>query len=136
GARAGLPEGNRQRDFLRQFPPPHRRAKAKRSAVIPVMTESNTIQQVVQSVRLAGVDEIIVVANGSDQQTIQRARETGATVLTFPERLGHNVGRAIGAAYSTGDTCLFVDSDMVIPASQLRPFIDAIESGIDVALND
>lgn len=38
--------------------------------------------------------------------------------------------------YATADICLFVDSDFVIPATNLILFLRAIEDGSDVALND
>jgi len=136
GERGGLMDGNRQRELLYRYVPPIYRKKAKRSAIIPVSEEKNTISQVIRSVRAAGVDEIIVVPNGADRETIQRAYQEGAIVIPFPQRLGHNIGRAIGAAHSTGDICLFVDGDFVIPPSDLIPFITAVENGIDIVLND
>lgn len=136
GPRGGLPEGARNRGFLQHYIPITKSMKAGRSAVIPVSKESETIVEVIRSVRAAGVDEIIVVANGSDDRTIERAMETGAQVLVFREALGHNVGRAIGAACCTGDTLLFVDGDFIVPPKDLIPFIRAVENGVDVALND
>lgn len=138
GPRGGLFDGGRNRHLLEHYVLPKKQLarKAKRSAVIPVMEERETIADVIASVRLAGVDEIIVVANGADSLTIQRAISAGAFVLPFSSPLGHNVGRAIGAAHSTGEVCLFVDGDFVLPADQLVPFIEAVENGVDVALND
>ncbi|MGO0059403.1 glycosyltransferase [Brevibacillus fluminis] len=138
GPRGGYADKTRNRLFLQHYQPPNKtqRQKAKRSAVIPVMEEKETIAGVIESLQLAGIDEIIVVANGADGETIQRAIHAGAIVLPFASPLGHNVGRAIGAAYSTGDICLFVDGDFVLPPKELVPFIEAVENGVDVALND
>ena len=137
GLRAGLTDGARLREFLRDYAPIARQRKAKRSAVIPVGEERGTIQDVVREARRAGIDEIVVVANGADEETVKRAQQVGANVLVFRRRLGHNVGRAIGAAFSTGETLLFIDGDFVIPAEDLQPYIRAVESGeVDVALND
>lgn len=137
GPRGGLTDGKRQRHVLQSYtvPKPSQR-RARRSAIIPVGEEQATIREVIVQARLAGADEIIVVANGADPLTIQRAREAGAQVLVFAQRLGHNVGRAIGAAHSTGDALLFIDGDIVIPAQQLTPFFEAVEHDLDVALND
>ena len=63
----------------------------------------------------AGVDEIIVVANGADVETVKQAKLENI-VVEFTKALGHNVARAIGAMHATADICLFVDSDLVIPA--------------------
>ncbi|TLS51972.1 glycosyltransferase [Paenibacillus antri] len=136
GPRAGLTDGARNRDFLRAYEAPDRPRKAKRSAIIPVGEERSTIQEVVREARRAGVDEIIVVANGADDETVDKAMRVGANVLAFRQRLGHNVGRAVGAAFSTGDVLLFIDGDFVVPANDLQAYIRAAEAGTDVALND
>jgi glycosyltransferase involved in cell wall biosynthesis len=136
GPRGGFAEGTRNRGIIRNYVPPKTAGKAKRSAIIPVKEESGTIRQVIRSVRAAQVDEIIVVANGADETTVRIAMETGARVMVFNQPLGHNVGRAIGAACSTGDVCLFVDGDFVVPPEDLRPYIEAVENGAEVALND
>jgi len=136
GPRAGLTDGARKREFLQSYSVPDRPRKAKRSAIIPVGEERDTIQAVVREARRAGVDEIVVVANGADDETVARAMLVGANVLVFRERLGHNVGRAVGAAFSTGDVLLFIDGDFVVPSEDLRKYIERVESGLDVALND
>ncbi|WP_276358303.1 glycosyltransferase family 2 protein [Cohnella caldifontis] len=136
GPRGGLPEGARDRGFLRHYAPPPARGKAKRSAVIPAMEENRTILPAIRSVRAAGVDEIIVVANGADDATVAAAMTAGARVMVFSRPLGHNVGRAIGAACATGDVCLFVDGDFALPPRNLVPFLRAAENGTDIALND
>lgn len=136
GPRGGFTDGARNRKWIERFRPPSFKKRAKRSAVIPVSEEKRTIRQVIRSVRQAGVDEIIVVANGADRETIQYAQQEKALVIPFKKPLGHNVGRAVGAAYATGDICLFVDGDFPIPPKDLIPFIQATESGVDVALND
>ncbi len=136
GPRALLTDGARNREFLRTYEAPRRLRKARRSAVIPVGEERDTIREVVREARKAGMDEIIVVANGADDETVSRAMQVGANVLVFRQRLGHNVGRAVGAAFSSGETLLFIDGDFVVPAEDLRAYVQAVESGIDVALND
>lgn len=136
GPRAGLTDGARNREFLLSYQPPKRKKKARRSAIIPVGEERATIAAVIRETKLAGVDEVIVVANGADDETIRAAQRAGAVVLIFKRRLGHNVGRAVGAAFSTGDVLLFVDGDFVVPAADLRVYIEAAENGVDVALND
>ncbi len=136
GSRGGFSEGKRNRSVINHLQLPQNRKKATRSAIIPVMEENATIEGVIESVSLAGIDEIIVVANGADKTTITKAKEQGAIVVAYPEPLGHNVGRAIGAAYSTGDVCLFVDGDFILRPKDLTPFIEAVENGTDIALNN
>nr|WP_311591640.1 glycosyltransferase family 2 protein [Priestia megaterium] len=137
GIRGGLTDGDRNREVVSAYTPNvKRKTGVKYSAVIPAGEEKETIANVIKEVRKAGVEEIIVVANGADEVTVKRAIEAGATVLHYKQRLGHNVPRAIGAMYSSGEVCLFVDGDIVISAEHLRPYLEAADQGVDVALNN
>lgn len=137
GNRGGFSEGNKDREFVGKYKPVLlQKKKAKYSAIIPLSEEKTTIRSVIQEVKKAGVDEIIVVANGAAVKTIKQVKLENVIVVELEEALGHNVARAIGAMYATADICLFVDSDFVIPATNLILFLRAIEDGSDVALND
>ncbi|WP_379159288.1 glycosyltransferase family 2 protein [Paenibacillus sp. sgz5001063] len=107
------------------------------SVIIPAMNEAGTIAKVIAGAR--GVHprcEVIVVVNGSADHTADIALSLGAHVILFEQPLGHDVGRSIGAEAAKGEVLLFTDGDLVIPASQLRPFVAAVSQGTDVALND
>jgi glycosyltransferase involved in cell wall biosynthesis len=106
------------------------------SVVIPVQNEEKTIEKVIQEARKIEPLEIIVVVNGSTDNTEKIAKQLGATVIVYKEALGHDVGRAIGAFVATGDIILFTDADFAIPAHDLHPFAQAVANGLDVALND
>lgn len=107
------------------------------SVIIPAMNEERTIARVIAGAR--GVHprcEVIVIVNGSADKTAEIAHSLGAQVIYFEQPLGHDVGRSVGAEAARGEILLFTDGDLVIPASQLRPFVAAISGGADVALND
>ncbi|OKP71463.1 glycosyl transferase [Paenibacillus helianthi] len=107
------------------------------SVIIPAMNEAGTIAKVIAGAR--GVHprcEVIVIVNGSADHTADIALSLGAQVILFEQPLGHDVGRSIGAEAAKGEVLLFTDGDLVIPASQLRPFVAAVSQGTDVALND
>lgn len=105
------------------------------SAVIAAQDEAGTLGQVLKECRRLRLTEIIVVANGPGDAVVRVAESGGARVVRFHERLGHDVGRAIGAVRAVGESVLFLDADIPIPADQLHPFLRAVESGVDVALN-
>ncbi|MFC5528509.1 glycosyltransferase family 2 protein [Cohnella yongneupensis] len=107
------------------------------SVVIPVMNERRTLSRVIaEAFRVHPKTEVIVVANGSTDGSMAIAKRCGAKVLAYKRPLGHDVPRAIGAKEAQGDVILFIDADMVIPAAKLRPFVDCVSDGVDVALND
>lgn len=108
------------------------------SVIIPVMNERSTIKRVIrEAASVHPRTEVIVVINGSTDGSAAIAQKAGARVLLYPEALGHDVGRSIGALSAKGEVLLFIDGDMIIPASKLRPFIRSImNDGVDAALND
>jgi hypothetical protein len=111
------------------------------SVVIPVMNERRTLRKVIQeATRVHPHTEVIVVINGSTDGSLdiarKSARKSGAKVLVYDRPLGHDVGRSMGAREAQGNILLFIDADMVIPANKLRAFVNAVEQGADVALND
>ncbi|MBD0381612.1 glycosyltransferase family 2 protein [Paenibacillus sedimenti] len=107
------------------------------AAVITVFNEEETIGHVLEQLRRLQIQEIIVVINGSTDNSFAVTRQTSpATIVHYPAAIGHDVGRSIGAMLTTADMVLFLDGDIPIKAEQLLPFIQAMDGGADVALND
>ncbi|MNO34922.1 N-glycosyltransferase [compost metagenome] len=107
------------------------------SVIIPAMNEAKTIAGVISRARRVHPRcEVIVIVNGSADQTAEIALSLGAHVISYELPLGHDAGRSVGAQVAKGEVLLFTDGDLVIPASGLRPFITAISGGADIALND
>jgi hypothetical protein len=154
-ARAGsLRAGRRgtvRRRFARRRPPIGRavrgrirRTDARPSAagawrlavIVTACNEAATIGGVIREAQALRPDELIVVLNGCTDRSLAVVRAfPGVTILHYPEPLGHDVGRAAGAAMADADVCLFLDGDLAIPARALMPFVDAVRRGADVALN-
>lgn len=118
---------------------PHRIINAQDpfvSIVIPVMNERRTIARVIRNAsRVHPRSEVIVVANGSTDGSRQIAHKMGAKVLSYDQPLGHDVGRSIGAREAKGHIILFIDGDFIVRTQELIPFVKAIETGHDIALN-
>jgi glycosyltransferase involved in cell wall biosynthesis len=107
------------------------------AAIISVMNEERTIAATLAELNRLPLDEIIVVVNGSSDGTLDQVRKASqAIVVHYPEPLGYDVGRAVGAKLSKADILLFVDGDFPITAERLLPFIGSVAKGADVALND
>jgi cellulose synthase/poly-beta-1,6-N-acetylglucosamine synthase-like glycosyltransferase len=105
--------------------------------VISACNEAGTIGKVLhQARRITAVRQLIVIVNGSTDQTGEIACQAGARVITYEDPLGYDVGRALGAQYTNADGILFLDGDIIIDALDLVPFVEAVFNGIDIALND
>jgi len=84
----------------------------KVSVIIPALNEEETIAGVVRNVPREIANEVIVVDNGSDDRTAERARAAGAFVVAEPR---HGYGRACAAGVcALGRDCevvVFLDGD-------------------------
>lgn len=107
------------------------------AAVVMACNEEQTLPLVLSELAKLPLEEIVVVLNGCTDGSFREARSyPGATIVHFPDKIGHDVGRAVGARMCTADIVLFVDGDFRIAAEKLKPFIAAVARGADVALNN
>jgi glycosyltransferase involved in cell wall biosynthesis len=98
------------------------------SVVIPAYNEQNAVKATVDSVRAvltaAGIaHEIIVVNDGSSDDTLARARETDARVVNFPNNGGYGRALKAGIAVSTAPLVAILDADGTYPAKYLPEMI-------------
>ena len=111
--------------------------RLRAAAVVSVRNEERTVGEVVRELTLLPLQEIVVVINGSSDGSYHAVCEwPSVTVVHYPEPLGHDVGRAVGARMTDADILLFVDGDFPIAAHKLAPYLAAVHRGADVALND
>ena len=82
------------------------------SVVIPAFDEAGAIAGVVRGLQQAGAwHEILVVDDGSTDETGARAAEAGARVLTHPYRKGNGASVKTGLRAATGEFVLVIDGD-------------------------
>jgi len=97
--------------------------------IVPALNEQESIQQVVRAIRAEQFD-VLVVDDGSTDDTAHRAEAAGASVLRLPVNLG--VGGALRAGFRFAvdhhyAAVVQVDADGQHPASQIRDLIAAVE---------
>ncbi len=82
------------------------------SVVIPAFNEAAVIGQVVAGLAsVAHWHEIIVVDDGSTDETRARGGEAGATVIAHPYNKGNGAAVKTGIRHATGDWVLITDGD-------------------------
>jgi len=87
-------------------------ANAVVAVVIPCLNEEEPITDVVREVLAQGVDEVIVVDNGSTDATAARAQAAGARVVVERERgYGRACAAGLRAIRADADIVCFLDGD-------------------------
>lgn len=109
----------------------------KLSLIIPVRNGGTPFQTCLAAVNAARAEcravadtELIVVDDGSTDQSAALAQAAGARVLRLPAPGGHGpaVGRNAGARLATGDYLFFVDADVALWPDALRRAAEAFRA--------
>lgn len=116
--------------------------RCRLSVVVPAYREADRIAGAVAEIRsaLASVDadggvEVVVVDDGSDDGTAERAEAAGADrVVRLSSNRGKGAAVRAGMLAADGRTVAFTDADLSYSPVQLVGFLDAIEAGWDVAV--
>jgi glycosyltransferase involved in cell wall biosynthesis len=104
--------------------------------VIPAHDEAGAIAAVVRDCLGADlrVREVIVVDDGSTDDTGPLAERAGARVLRSTSNRGKGHALRVGAAAATGDVLVFLDGDGQDDPRDLPRLLDAIAQGADLAI--
>lgn len=82
-------------------------------AIIPAYNEEQTVAPVVEVVRASElIDEVIVVSDGSTDQTAVNARAAGATVYERTRQQGKGQALLYAATKTNADILVFFDADL------------------------
>jgi glycosyltransferase involved in cell wall biosynthesis len=108
------------------------------SVVIPCLNEERAIGQVVawawQGIERSGrAGEVIVVDNGSVDDSAQIAREAGARVVHEP-REGYGSAYLRGLAEARGRYVFMADGDGTYDLRELGPFLEQLDAGKEFVL--
>jgi glycosyltransferase involved in cell wall biosynthesis len=94
------------------------------SVIIPAYNEAASIGEVVTAIAAAGPwREIVVVDDGSDDDTCARAAEAGASVVRHPYNKGNGAAVKSGIRRATGEYVLILDGDGQHQADDARRLV-------------
>jgi glycosyltransferase involved in cell wall biosynthesis len=104
------------------------------SLIIPALNEAGCIGPLLAELPAGLVQEVLVVDNGSTDDTAGAARRAGARVVSEPRR-GYGFACAAGVAAARGDVLAFMDADASFIPGELGPLLAPILHGsADLAL--
>ncbi len=105
------------------------------SIILPAKNESEGLRGTLPALRVAYPDaEIIVVDDGSTDDTERVAREAGASVLSSPYSMGNGAAIKRGARAARGEILVFMDADGQHGAGHVRALLDKLGEGYDMVV--
>lgn len=101
------------------------------AAIVPAFNEGPRIAAVTSVLsRCEFLDEILVVDDGSSDNTAQAARATGVEVLSMPSNMGKGAAVARGIAATSSDIVLLMDADLVgLTRKHVEDLLDPVARG-------
>lgn len=107
----------------------------KITVVLPAKNESGALGQTVDKIKqLNIVHEIIVVNDGSTDDTAEIAAQAGAKVVSHPYSKGNGAAIKTGARTATGDVIIFMDADGQHDPQDIPHLLEKIEQGYDLVV--
>jgi glycosyltransferase involved in cell wall biosynthesis len=102
------------------------------SVIIPAKNEAQGIASIITRVREALDEtsfsyEIIVVDDGSADETAKKAHEAGATVLCHPYNIGNGAAIKTGIRYSRGGWLVMLDADGQHPPEDIPALLELLQ---------
>jgi glycosyltransferase involved in cell wall biosynthesis len=103
----------------------------KFAAVVPAYNEENTIADVVRVlVSSPNIDQVIVVSDGSHDNTAAVSARMGAIVVNLPENRGKGGAMLVGIKQTDADYIMFMDADLIgLKHNHIQSMLAPIQSG-------
>lgn len=105
------------------------------SIILPAKNEAGGLRQTLPSLRKLHPDaEIIVVNDGSTDETAELASSLGAVVVSHPYSKGNGAAIKSGARAATGDILVFMDADGQHKPEDVGRLLARLDEGFDMVV--
>ncbi len=109
------------------------------SIILPSYNEDEGIKRVINEIRSLGerenfVFEIIVVDDGSTDNTAETAKNLGAKIISHPINIGYGRSLKDGIMAAANDNIIIADADGTYPIKEISKLIKEFERGFDMVV--
>lgn len=105
------------------------------SVIIPAKNEAQGLELILPKLKqLPNIHEIIVVNDGSHDDTANTALRHGAVAVSHPYSMGNGAAIKTGARAATGDILVFMDGDGQHDPAYIPSLLKKLDSGFQMAV--
>lgn len=109
--------------------------KYETSIILPAKNEAESLKHVLPSLRSGFPDaQIIVVNDGSTDNTAEVCAQNGVTVITHAYSMGNGAAIKTGTRNAEGDILVFMDADGQHSPEDIGKLVNMIRDGYDMAV--
>ena len=100
------------------------------AVLIPAYNEADLIGDTVRAaLAMPGIDEVVVIDDGSEDKTVSAAAEAGARVIELHENAGKGAALNAGIAGTEADIYLMIDADLGASAAETYRLLEPVLVG-------
>jgi glycosyltransferase involved in cell wall biosynthesis len=107
------------------------RGQLRVAAIVPAYNEGATLREVLSVLKATpSIDEVLVVSDGSTDDTVEIARALGLRTIHLRQNQGKGRAMEIGVAHTDAEVLLFVDADILnLTVDLIQRLIEPVLSG-------
>lgn len=107
------------------------RGQLRVAAIVPAYNEGATLREVLSVLKATpSIDEVLVVSDGSTDDTVEIARSLGLRTIHLRQNQGKGRAMEIGVAHTDAGILLFVDADILnLTIDLIQRLIEPVLSG-------